>query len=637
MTIKFVPNDIVQYWIESWNNLCEAFRDIRYEFLLINPHILINEIIDEIKSNQMQNKDNKTYLTNQLKSHASKDNVIKNNYSHEFSILVDNIDSQNLDYVMNICKIMLGYFEKGDYRLAIFNRLRELLFSEKELEKIDEEIKYLTQSLIVELFLKGYSVQTILNIPRHLFSEYKQINKNAIVTQFPHNLDRSDFKNSKLYVKRLKEKLDTLTIEDRVNHLSTYLSKEKQKLFLIFAIDGVIGADYAVGDVTIYDPNHKKIINDKSLFAKDAEFFYREFGQIMNNAVVEVEAVDYKTAAEIAVKKIVKVFNILKLFSNQEASMIVRSESFLVVDKNKKLLQTAHGTNHNDKVYGSIYALDLNEKNALKKILESTKDWWTKENENLTLLEQNIIYSAHWFRKAIESKIDEDKLLNFWIVIESLMNFKENNQLLFLEGNQKETPYTLAKEIISTLEVLRSKNNPIIELFFEVGSHLQYIDLYDSYPINPLPDEKLEQLGLSIQNRSFYSFIENMDALDEYIVSPYFRKKVNKVKEFYRNNKKAVSILKEKYEYVQDDIQHIYRLRNKIVHNAHYDNKLLSYYAKKAEYYSKILLIQIIEEYQNGDSQVDLKSMYVGWHFKKSIFFKKLNGNKIKDLFKYKF
>ena len=77
-----------------------------------------------------------------------------------------------------------------------------------------------------------------------------------------------------------------------------------------------------------------------------------------------------------------------------------------------------------DSVYQRIHnSLDMKEQYGSVQMvqrIERISKYVFKSNRENTVEEKRIIQSLHWFRKAEESENYEDKLVNYWITIESL-------------------------------------------------------------------------------------------------------------------------------------------------------------------------------------------------------------------------
>jgi hypothetical protein len=68
-------NEKIKYWVDLWEDLISNFNKNRYGLTLINPHLILRDIIDEIEDNKLKNKENKKYYNKQL-NHIIKSNLV---------------------------------------------------------------------------------------------------------------------------------------------------------------------------------------------------------------------------------------------------------------------------------------------------------------------------------------------------------------------------------------------------------------------------------------------------------------------------------------------------------------------------------------------------------------------------------
>lgn len=95
---------------------------------------------------------------------------------------------------------------------------------------------------------------------------------------------------------------------------------------------------------------------------------------------------------------------------------------------------------------------------------------------------------------------------------------------------------------------------------------------------------------------------------------------------FYTENKFALDTINSQIELIEDDILMIYRFRNLIVHNAHFDNALLPYYVLKIRNYSGYLIRNLLPKLNENNST--LSKEMINFYIEKEIFLKKLEENK---------
>ena len=73
-------NDKIKYWVDLWEDLIENFDNDSYGLKLINPNLLLKDIIDEIRSNRLNNSKNKKYFIAELGIMLKSDPIIKNHF-----------------------------------------------------------------------------------------------------------------------------------------------------------------------------------------------------------------------------------------------------------------------------------------------------------------------------------------------------------------------------------------------------------------------------------------------------------------------------------------------------------------------------------------------------------------------------
>jgi hypothetical protein len=95
---------------------------------------------------------------------------------------------------------------------------------------------------------------------------------------------------------------------------------------------------------------------------------------------------------------------------------------------------------------------------------------------------------------------------------------------------------------------------------------------------------------------------------------------------FYKDNKNALTRLKEKRNEVKLTIDYIYKCRNQIVHNGYVDKNLVPYLVNFSEAYANSLFNRILEVYSDGEYNLQdyfTKELYDGIFLERKL----ANGN----------
>lgn len=645
-------NEKIKYWVDIWGELIKNFNKNSYGLNLSNPHIVIKDIIDEIEFNKMRNKENKAFLLKQVNSFLKNDKLIKDCYKVEFESIREYLNSDKHEYLLVICKQVKKAFEGNRYFKELYSRLKKTLLNGDEGEEIFREINSISRSLIVELVLKGFHLDSIKRMPVGIFQNYMVIENGCIIPQYPyHGLDFKDFKDEKTYSEVVREKIDNLTIVQRLDALSEYiLGLNSKECYVIVPIEGMVGdvREIEVGDVLFYNPRFYQHVKKDELIDAESEeenkeLFSRNRGRLLN-ARIKVDCVDWKSAKELANDKLEEIFNVLRCIYKTKCKFKTVTNQYIITDLLGTELNRGYDLESRE-IEKEIHSLDMKEISSDSKeenFFEEVSNAMYQSNKSESITHQKLMYSLHWFRKGEESERAEDRLLNYWIAMENLMDFKSSSEegRNIILNKEKETSFNLIKELIPCLEIMVYKNSILQDLFRYVRD-LTYTKGYSDKATKSgleLPEELREQCNLThINGRvSLIPFLENLEEISKYTEREIIKDKIHFAYQFYNNNKFAENAIQERIKVVQDEMIYIYRYRNKIVHNAHYDNALLPHIVSKAKEYANSLLMRIMYDYFISGEE-ELKDIYFKWHFNSSIFMKNLSKNEKLDIIKYDF
>ena len=212
-------NDKIKYWVDLWEDLIENFNNDSYGLNLVNPHLILMDIIDEIKFNRLKNSKNKEYFLKTLGVMLKSDPVIKNSFKSDFTLIIKELQSNRLEYFLQLCEDIVKLFQEGLYFNKSFDELKKILLNSK-MEKEDEKnISIISQNLIVEFTLIGYSLDEIKKFPSYIFDKYDIIEGGEgelLSTKFPIKIKSEDFKegddfNLINYNEAFKTEINSLT------------------------------------------------------------------------------------------------------------------------------------------------------------------------------------------------------------------------------------------------------------------------------------------------------------------------------------------------------------------------------------------------------------------------------------------
>lgn len=605
-------NEKIKYWVDVWEDLVDNFDKEFYGLKLVSPHILIRDIIDEIDYNQLKNDDNRSFFCTQLNTINKNDPVLKTEFRSDFCLLRKVLQNRegNL-YLRQLCKTLEEKFLNGTYLKLSYNKLKIILLNNNWDKDDKENIRNISQFLIIELILKGYSLITIKEIAKHLFSKYS-IYDGFIITNYPHRVERTNYQtdsgfNQGAYNEAIKAEIDNLSISARLERFLYYFFKEPSEGIFIFLIPGLKGnTEFNIGGVNFYSPNKKKYLDKMNLSSIDSnwEYFGGNNKQVYMNAAIRLPYLDQNASSIKAVEIIEKALDHLQLYFTIKTSLQIFRDRYLVIDYNKETL--VKGVLKKDSWYKwndslAFYA-NGNDKNKILEFCNKLPQGLFSSIEKQSDIEQKISFSLHWYRKAEEATSFEDKLLNYWITIENIMNLKAIPNNIVLTKSKEENIISLAKELIPHIQIANFIYDIGIDLFTYLLNLLG--TSCNLEPIFTLPQDVIEicQLKTDI-DINFKSFFKNLELIENNIQHKLIKDKVIFAKNFYKDNSFAKEQIEKEIHQIKDDILLIYRYRNKIVHHAHYDNTMLPYFVQKAQKYTRKLLRHLMSSYSANRTQ----------------------------------
>jgi len=599
----------IKYWVDIWSELSNDIENGILGSSIITPHALVTDIQNEITFNKLKNKENKDYFLEKLKLIINKDKVIKANYLNEFSLLKDNLEESNLSYLKIITKDIKEEFAKENYVEHVFSALEKLLLSNKEDDKAYEEIRELSLTLITELITSGNSLSNIKNMAINTFSFYEELDDRIRPLFENHGLRYQDYSNRKSYLSAIKDIIDTLTIEERIQSFKDYLTKKPEERSYIFPVQGLskVSRSFVLNDVEIYNPLHitktNTDINDIDRF----EVFSR--GNVDGRAVnvlVKIKSVDIITGKQKAIEKAESCLDLLRfMYQSDRQQITIDKYTHIVTNAESSIISLSRGRSEAQRKasFTEHNPLDINHLINNEGSLEVIRNVESVlELSDTNPLKRAIINALSWYEKARTTDKVEEKLLNYWISIENLMEFKGNNtneNIFYKEGESK---YLLAKKLIPENTALYYVNRLIKDLYSEISSKVWSSDEV----FKGIPEDIYEECSFHMLEGRIHltPFLENLPKLVEYTETKVIIDKLNFVYKFYADNKAAHKELRQKVKEVENDILYIYKYRNQIVHNGHVDQNILPHIVQNARRYATYLITEVISQCNKNEKEL---------------------------------
>jgi hypothetical protein len=652
-----------KYWVDLWDEIIDDFSTKSYDKDLINPHLLLINIVDEIKFNNLKNSRINSYFIEKLNYFLKEDAVVEKSFNTDFTLIRNELvgGSKRFGYFIILCEQTIKSFKNGSYYEDSCNRLKELILDSQWKDKDEDDIYLLSLNLIVELILAGYTIDEIKTIPSEIFSKYSVIEKGEnieiIRTKYPTSVNAKNYYddgvlNKKTYYEAIKVEIDSLSISDRLDKLKSYFSKEYSEGYGIFHIEGLKGnIDINLGDVNFYSPKSEGCAQIGTIYKTKYDNFNElklEFNDDKDpsfvNAAAKIKHRGFDSAQTQALEVIEKALDIIRVYAHSETPLRIKLNHFYLVDC-EDLLISSHFSSDGKRHIKDYYSFDVSK----SFFCTADKDEYLNNLNNIFLnneitkspLSAKLTYSLHWYRKAFETNNREDKLLNYWIVIENLITFDSKNENIVLKDKEERDKFTLIEEIV-----------PFIELSFVLKNVASdAYDYFDCLTFNwdgnsdtrngndlEITPECLNkcQLGSQMVGKeiNLVDFVQNINLLKPCFKRKLIENKIVFVDRFYNDTKFTKSEVERSLKQTKQDLLLIYRYRNLIVHNAHFDNNILPYYVMKAENIAGNLLRELLYQHiqDNTKSQQDI---LIQIRVKMERMIKRLDSNIPVDLWKF--
>ena len=616
-----------EQWNDLWKDLVEIISKGDPGFELYSPRILIEDILNEIDFNQFKNNDNKKFFYDKLSEYLGNDIALQEMCGSLLKLLRKDFNSAKLSYLTQIARQISEVFSKGDYFQRNLDLTKQLLLSDEPFLTSDdyEKLRYCAVNLIVEFLSRGYVAKDIERFMEKIFDDYSFPFTNVLITDFPHGVLRSDFETVEQYNHQVTSLVDSLNLEDRLDKLLYFYDKKRRQVNYIFAIEGLIADELTeIGEVTFYTLDQKRYL------AGDPreEEIAKDFLQPVTHVAVKVDMLMVDSSFPEAVQKAENALNLISLFYPTRTELKLIFIQWLVVNEAGECISSSRGRK-NDGFIQRMHAIKTSE---LKKNLFYF-DRFARHvpgSETEQLFYNRLMDSMHWYRKAEHSKRYEDKILNYWIALENLFFTEYDISDDILNGNRKSKIH-LIQECVSDGYANISVHTAAWDLYFYFENYVRNFKyLAPDQPVYHLSDEIIERGQLDGRNkkvhiRNFIGILTDlMGMVGEEIL---IKDRIAHVRKLYADPSALSRHLSGQIEVIKTNVLLVYRFRNLIVHNAHFEHMLLPYYTEKIREYSGFMIRMMLSKADKP--RRGLADAFLAMHLKKERIVQDLSEGKI--------
>lgn len=611
-------SQIFTYWYDEWKSISEEVKNGMIGIDIVNIRVVLLDILNEYELNQLENENNRKVYIKLIEALISKKHI--NIFREELLILKEKLEKKERRAVYVISKDLFNQISKQSFAYVLFDELFPVL-KKKSFQKKDRlKVKELSKEIIIDLVTSGMDINDVKKFVSDAFESYYILEDKVLIHYkgLPEEL-KTDYEKMAY--------IDGLSIENRLDFFRERLLFDENEYIFIYPIWGMIVLPRqkecsSIFGCQLYNPDTIKVFGEEAIFDETFDTSNLEEKEIKPenqhkyrsrcNAKILVTANSANSAKEVAESKFLHLLNLLNLYFSQRFHEYYWDGQYI-----GKKIDTEYGS------FGSLFG-SVDEKQRRKNLSKhSPKSLSEKKYEMIKnvsqiiekLEEKDMFYEANTILNVIDimSKArwltEEDKLLNYWIAVESLANISKKD---------KEPKFHFIKESISNIYFLWEQYRPLHRLFRITEMYCR-ISFKDDDTIN-ISDEFQHDVGIyesrSEDSRiSLVKFYNRMKELKEYTTKEVFLEEIEDTLMFYEDNKKALLRLKEKRNEVKLTIDYIYKCRNQIVHNGYVDKNLVPYIVNFSEVYANSLFNRILEVYSNGEFNLQnyfTKELYDG-------------------------
>ncbi|MGH0612768.1 hypothetical protein [Bacillus cereus] len=618
----------LKYWIDEWISFSDEVKNGTIGIDIVNIRVVLLDVINEYELNKFESDNNRKVYLKLIENLISEKHMKL--YRDELLILKGKLEKKDGQAAYVIAKELSKKIAKENFAQMLFDELL-VIIEKKSFSKKDRiKIKNLTKDIIIDLVTSGRNVEDIEKLLTDLFQTY------IVKGEKIHILFK--YTPAELSPKQGKEYIDNLGMRERLEIFRQNLIAQESNYLFIFPVWGMIAPspkddNNTIFGLHVYDPAREKKLPDDT--RADETFNTRKYEEDTENiygsrcnVLVKVQAISNNVAKKIAEEKYLTFLSLANLnFSSKHKEFFWDGQYIgKKVDSEYGSLTTALGLGRDEKVIRRMLSKDnpvyLSDE-KYSKMKDYSKVIEALEKRNMFIELNSIINVIELMSKSIW-ETEENKLLNYWICIESLANISKTDN---------ESKFTFIKETVSNIYFLWEQFRPIHSLFL-LTEHYTRHSFRNDDSIN-IPREFVNDVGISKARSeesavTLVTFYKRMKELLSYTTKESFLDSIEDTLDFYQDNKKALQMLRSKKDEVKLTIDYIYKSRNQIVHNGYVAKNLIPYLVNFAGGYAKSLFQRIIDVYLEGD--FDLQNYFIKEQFEGALLEKKLSSNEFYEI-----
>lgn len=614
----------LEYWYDEWKSFSEKVKNGAIGIDIVNIRVVLLDVINEYELNKFESENNRKVYLKLIENLISEKHMKL--YRDELLILKAKLEKKDNQAVYVIAIELSKKISKENFAQMLFDELLVTINRNSFSKKNRIDIQNLTKDIIIELVTLGRDIEDIKVLLSDVFQTYRELGE-QIHFFFKYTPDELSQEQTKVYI-------DNLSVKDRLEIFRRNLITEKSDYLFIFPVWGMIGPHTSyekdsIFDLHFYDPSIEKKLSDEEWI--DETFNIKKYDDDVENksehdskcnVIVKVQAISKNVAKKMAEEKYLTFLSLANLKYASKHNEFFWDGQYIGKKTDSKYgsFGSAFGLDRDDRVFrrkiskdNPIYLSD----GKYKKMKEYSVVIDALKKRHMYIELNSIINVIELMSKSIW-ETEENKLLNYWICIESLANISKAHN---------ESKFNFIKETVSNIYFLWERFRPIHYLF-SLTEHYTRHSFKKDVSIT-IPEEFIKDVGIyktRTENSkiSLTTFYNRMNELSSYTTKESYLDSIEDTLNFYQDNKIALQILRSKKDEVKLTIDYIYKTRNQIVHNGYVAKNLIPYLVNFAEGYAKSLFQRIIDVYLEGE--FNLQNYFIKEQYETILLEKRLSG-----------
>lgn len=599
-------SQVLTFWYDEWNSISEEVNKGMIGIDIVNIRIIFLDIINEYELNQFESENNRKVYIKLIETLLSKRYI--SIFKEELLILKEKLEKKENRAVYVISKDLSNLISEQSFAYVLFDELFPIL-EKKLFQKKDRlKVKELTKEIIIDLITSGMDIEDVKKFVSDSFESYF-IHEDIVYISYkgiPKELDKD---------KEKKDYIDALSIHDRLDFFRGKLLFNENEYVFIYPIWGMIAFrresdDDLIFGCKLYSPDFEKVFKEDTHFDetfdtsgiegrnKEIDPKDRHKYRSRCNAKILVTATSITSAKKIAESKFSNLLNLLNLYYAEKYHEFFWDGQYIGEKVGAEFGSFGSLFNYRDdkqmrRNISKSSPISLSKKKYqntknVSQIIEELgkKDMFYEANTILSVI--GIMSKARW-------QTEENKILSYWIAIESLANISKRDE---------EAKFHFIKEAISNIYFLWEQYEPVRHLFRITDFYSQ--SFFEKDGTVNIPNDFLHNIGIydlhsEDSEVSLVIFYSRMEELRQYTTKETFLDEIEDTLIFYKDNNEALKRLRETRKEVKLTIDYIYKCRNQIVHNGYLDKNLIPYLVNFSEAYANALFNRILNVYTDGE------------------------------------